>query len=101
MQFAVRVDGPGDVKTFVQSMHDQGLTVGDLLHEREWLESIKSTHELHDAEYLSVDAPSREAIDAAVEATSRYANWPQGAPLFTVLGERERPTYPAPGTDQA
>ena len=82
-------------------MHDQGLAVRDLLHEREWLESINSSHEPYDAEYLSVDAPSREAIDAAIEATSRYANWPQGTPLFTVLGERERPTYPAPGTDRA
>ncbi|WP_228943339.1 hypothetical protein [Nocardioides sp. Leaf374] len=100
MQYVIRVDGPGDVKAFVQSMRDQGLAVGDLLHEREWLESVKASREPHDAEYLSVDAPSKEAIDAAVEATSRYADWPQGAPVFTVLGERERPTYPAHGADQ-
>lgn len=95
MQYAVRIDGPGDVKAFVQCMKDHGLAVGDLLHEREWLESLKNIRETHGAEYLSVDAPSRDAIDAAVEATKRYADWPQSAPVFTVLGGRERPTYPA------
>lgn len=97
-QFLVQVDSPGDVPAFALSMREWEIGYGDAADEQEWLDAVLPERPRpHDARYFIVTAETAEVIYDAVKKTERHMRdkWHEGAPVLSVIDDREPPSYPA------
>jgi hypothetical protein len=97
-QFIVRVDGPPDFGPFLQSMQDWNIPCTDAGGFEDWLDDVEAEKSRPvDARYYLVLAETEAVIHEAVEKTAAYARdkWPEGRPVYSVLADREPPSFPA------